>query len=117
MAEGAVGAEPGDEFLELMDLLLQGFPPGLGWGMAEEDEEEDVEEAEEDGGGGTKADETPPVTEDDGACSVIAGGCGVTPSEDSRQRCRRPRREGEDERKRGGEEFRALPDQIGRAHV
>lgn len=72
--------------LELMDLLLQGLPLLLGWGIAvvlEEDEDD------EDGGGirpevaaGMLVEELT-VTADDGACSVITEGCEVMPSEES----------------------------------
>lgn len=76
-----------DVCLELIDLLLQGFPLLLGWGMAVEEEDED--------GGGTRAEvaagmlvEEPTVTADgDGACSVITGDCEVVPSEESLFRC------------------------------
>lgn len=76
--------------LELMDLLLQGFPLLLGWGIAVVDEDED-----EDGGGirpevaaGMLVEELT-VTADDGACSVITDGCEVTPSEESAPEKRR----------------------------
>lgn len=70
--------------LELMDLLLQGFPLLLGWGIAV------VEEGEDEGGGGIRPEvaagmlvEELTVTADDGACSVITEGCEVIPSEES----------------------------------
>lgn len=71
--------------LELIDLLLQGLPLLLGWGMAVVEEEEDDEE-----GRGLRAEvaagmlvEELTVTADDGACSVITEGCEVMPSEES----------------------------------
>lgn len=71
--------------LELIDLLLQGLPLLLGWGMAVVEEDEDDEE-----GGGLRAEvaegmlvEELTVTADDGACSVITKGCEVMPSEES----------------------------------
>lgn len=73
--------------LELMDLLLQGFPLLLGWGIAVAEEDED-----EDGGGirpevaaGMLVEELM-VTAGDGACSVITEGCEVIPSEESAER-------------------------------
>lgn len=75
--------------LELIDLLLQGLPLLLGWGMAVVEEDEDDEE-----GGGLRAEvaegmlvEELTVTADDGACSVITKGCEVMPSEESLFRC------------------------------
>lgn len=65
-----------EEFLELIDLLLQGLLLALGWGMAEE-------EAEDEGMRAEVEEQMLVVTEDDGACSVITEGCEVTPSEDS----------------------------------
>lgn len=82
MEEGAEEAA----CLELMDLLLQGFPLLLGCGIAVVEEEE---EDDEDGG------EISPevaakvlvaelkVTADDGTCSVVTQGCAVIPSEES----------------------------------
>ena len=71
--------------LELIDLLLQGLPLLLGWGMAVVEEDEDDEE-----GGGLRAEvaagmlvEELTVTADDGACSVITEGCEVMASEES----------------------------------
>lgn len=73
-----------------IDLLLQGLPLLLGWGMAvAEDDEDDVD------GGGIRAEEVaagmlveePTVTAEDGACSVITEGCEVMPSEESLFRC------------------------------
>lgn len=76
--------------LELMDLLLQGLPLLLGWGIAVV-----LEEDEEDGGGirpevaaGMLVEELT-VTADDGACSVITEGCEVMPSEESAPEKRR----------------------------
>lgn len=78
MEEGAAEAV----CLELMDLLLHGFPLLLGWGIAVVDEDED--------GGGIRPEvaagmlvEELTVTADDGACSVITEGCEVIPSEES----------------------------------
>lgn len=73
--------------LELIDLLLQGFPLLLGWGMAVEEEED-----EDEGGISVEVVAGPlveelTVTADDGACSVITEGCEVTPSEESLFRC------------------------------
>lgn len=75
--------------LELIDLLLQGLPLLLGWGIAVEEEEDDED------GGGSRAEVTAgmlveelTVTADDGACSVITEGCEVIPSEESAQKKR-----------------------------
>lgn len=71
--------------LELSDLLLQGLPLLLGWGIAVEEEDDDDEDEE-----GIRAEVAPgmlveelTVTADDGACSVITEGCEVMPSEES----------------------------------
>lgn len=71
--------------LELIDLLLHGLLLLLGWGMAVEEEDEDVNNE-----GGFRAEvaagmlvEELTVTADEGACSVITGGCEVMPSEES----------------------------------
>lgn len=81
MAEEAALAEEA-ACLELTDLLFQGLPLLLGWGIAVA--------AEEDVGGETDPEvaaevlvEGPAVTADDGTCSLIPQGCEVIPSEES----------------------------------
>ncbi len=71
--------------LELIDLLLQGLPLLLGWGIAVEEEDDDDEDE-----GGIRVEvavgmlvEELTVTADDRACSVITAGCEVMPSEES----------------------------------
>lgn len=74
--------------LELMDLLLQGLPLLLGWGMAVMEEDEDEEDV-----GGARLEvvavmlvELLTVTADNRACSVIIDGCEVMPSEESEKK-------------------------------
>lgn len=70
--------------LELIDLLLQGLPLPFGWGMAveEEDDDKDDEGFRAEVATGMLVEELT-VTADDGACSVIAEGCKLMPSEES----------------------------------
>lgn len=75
----------GEMCFALTDLLLQGLPLLLGWGMAVEEEDEDSED-----GGGIWVEvaagmlvEALTVTADEGGCSVIAEGWDVLPSEES----------------------------------
>lgn len=91
VAEEGVLVEEGEEeavCLELMDLLLQGLPLLLGWGMAVVEEDEDEEDV-----GGARPEvvavmlvELLTVTADNRACSVITDGCEVMPSEESEKK-------------------------------
>lgn len=95
MADEGLLVEEGDGeevCLELIDLLLQGLPLLLGWGMAVEEDDDDDDDDKDDEGiraevaAGMLVEELT-VTADDGACSVINEGCEVTPSEESLFRC------------------------------
>lgn len=72
---GWEGLEVALACLVLMDLLFQGLPLPFGCGMAVLLDEEGETKAE--------VEDWMLVTAGDGACSVIAGGCEVKPSEES----------------------------------